>query len=69
MRKLLTAASALSLIVAPMAAQASERQPSPAAAKDDLAGIGTLWVLAGLAVIAVAVILIADNNHHHPASP
>ena len=69
LRKLLVTASAFSMVAAPVAAQATPRQASPVAAKDDLAGIGTFGILISVAVIAAVVLIVSHDKHDHPASP
>jgi hypothetical protein len=70
LRKLLVAASLVSMIAAPVAAQAAPRQASPVAAKEDIAGVGTVGIVIGLAVaVAFALIISDDNKNDKPASP
>jgi hypothetical protein len=68
-RKLLVAASALSMAVAPISAQAAERHGSPANSAEHAAGVSTVgWVIA-LAIVAGVVAVVASDKHHHPVSP
>ena len=70
LRKLLIAASLFSMAVAPIAAQAAPRQDSPVAAKEDLAGVGTIGIVIALAVaVGFALIISDDSKHERPASP
>lgn len=69
LRKLVAAASLLSMVAAPVAVQAAPRQSSPVAAKDDLAGVGTLGVIIAVAVVAAVVLIVSNDNHHTPVSP
>ena len=68
-RKLFVAASAFSLAAAPVVAQAAERQPSPVAAKDDLAGISTLGLLIALGVVVAFGLIVANDDNNNPVSP
>lgn len=68
-RNILAAISAFALAAAPVAAQAADRQSSPVSSKEDVAGVSTVWILVGLVAVAVAIILIADDNNDNPSSP
>ena len=70
-RKILLSTSTLVLVAAPVAAQTVERQASPAAGREKLAGVGTMGLLIAALLAAGLIIIIADNskNHHHAASP
>jgi hypothetical protein len=69
--KILTAAATLSLVTAPIAAQAKDNLPVRAATKADgeeLVGISPIiLVLVAAAVIGVIVLVATDDNK--PASP
>jgi hypothetical protein len=68
-RKMLVAASALSMAVAPISAQAAARHSSPTHSAEHAAGVSTLgWVIA-IAIVAGVVAVVASDNHHHPVSP
>jgi hypothetical protein len=68
-RKLFVAASAFSLVAAPVVAQAAERQPSPVTAKEDIAGISTIGVLIALAVVVGFALIVANDDNNNPVSP
>nr|WP_166181293.1 hypothetical protein [Altererythrobacter segetis] len=68
-RKLFFAASVFSLVVAPVAAQAAERQPSPVAGKEDIAGMSMIGLLIALAVVAGVALIIASDDNNNPVSP
>lgn len=65
-RKLAFAAALIGLASAPMAASAVMREAAPIADENELAGQGTLFFLAGIAVVALAVVLLPEDQ---PASP
>jgi hypothetical protein len=67
-RKLALAAAASALAVSPLAAQAAARSSAPAVGANGLAGQGTLFFLAGIAVIALAVVFLPEGDDE-PASP
>lgn len=69
LRKLLLAASAFSMVAAPVAAQAAERRASPVVHKENVAGIGTLGIILSLAIVAGFVAIVASNNQNSPVSP
>jgi hypothetical protein len=68
-RTLAAATAALSLTVAPVAAQAAaQRTAAPVEESSDLRG-GS-WLIAILAIAAIiAGIIIATKNHNNPVSP
>lgn len=65
-RKLAYGAALLGLVSAPIAASAVSRQAAPITDENALAGQGTLFFLAGIAVVALAVVLLPEDQ---PASP
>lgn len=56
----------IGLVSAPIAASAVTREAAPVEGENDLAGQGTLFFLAGIAVVALAVVLLPEDQ---PASP
>lgn len=64
--KLALSAAALGLLVAPVAAGAANRGAAPVEGASRLAGQATTLFLAGIAVIALAVVLLPEDQ---PASP
>ena len=64
--KLALTAAALGLAVAPIAASAASRASAPVADENALSGQGTLFFLAGIAVVALAVVFLPEDQ---PASP
>jgi hypothetical protein len=70
--KFLTAAAMASLVIAPVAAQASDSVPARAASSDDgeaIAGVSTVIVVLGILALGGIIWLIADSGHNHPKSP
>ncbi|WP_133364823.1 hypothetical protein [Qipengyuania sediminis] len=65
-RSLLTGAAAAALAATPIAAEGLVRQSAPVDGEQALAGQGTLFFLAGMALIALAVVLLPEDQ---PASP
>ena len=59
-------ASALGLAVAPIAANAAQRVSAPVTGENALKGQGTLFFLAGIAAVALAIVLLPEDQ---PASP
>lgn len=69
--KILTAAASLSLVAAPIAAQASNTSPTRSASKadsDEIAGISPLILILVAAAIVAVVVIVADDKNE-PASP
>jgi hypothetical protein len=64
--KLALTAAVLGLASAPIAADAAVRAAAPVAEENGLAGQGTLFFLAGIAIVALAVVLLPEDQ---PASP
>lgn len=60
------AAALLGMVSAPIAASAVTRKAAPVSDENGLAGQGTLFFLAGIAVVALAVVLLPEDQ---PASP
>lgn len=65
-RRLALAIAMLGMVSAPIAAAAVTRQAAPISDENGLAGQGTLFFLAGIAVVALAVVLLPEDQ---PASP
>lgn len=65
-RKFALAATLLGMVSAPIAAAAVTREAAPVSDENGLAGQGTLFFLAGIAVVALAVVLLPEDQ---PASP
>lgn len=65
-RKIALAAGAAGLAITPIAASAVTREAAPVAGENGLAGQGTMFFLAGIAVVALAVVLLPEDQ---PASP
>lgn len=57
---------AAALAAAPIAAAPVTREAAPIAQEQGLAGQGTLFFLAGIALLALAVVLLPEDQ---PASP
>ena len=69
MTKVLTAAAMVSLVTAPIAAQAAT--PVRAASShdgEDIAGVSTLLLLLAAAAVVAVVVIVADDNNK-PVSP
>lgn len=64
--KLALTAAALGLAVSPIAASAAMRDSAPVVDENGLAGQGTLFFLAGIAIVALAVVFLPEDQ---PASP
>lgn len=64
--RLALCAAAFGLAMSPIAAGAAIRASQPVAGENELAGQGTLFFLAGIAVVALAVVLLPEDQ---PASP
>ena len=69
LRKLLLAVSLFSMVGAPVAAQAESRHASPVAAKENVAGVGTLGIVIALAVVVGVGLIVSHDNKKHPSSP
>ena len=70
--KILTAAAMVSLVAAPVAAQASDNLPARAASQDDgqaIAGVSTVVIVLGVLALIGIIVLIADDGNDHPTSP
>lgn len=65
-RKSALVTALLGMVSAPIAASAGTREAAPVSDENGLAGQGTLFFLAGIAVIALAVVLLPEDQ---PASP
>ncbi|HEU4819741.1 MAG TPA: hypothetical protein VFS87_01100 [Qipengyuania sp.] len=65
-RKFASAIALLGMVSAPIAASAVTREAAPVADENGLAGQGTLFFLAGIAVVALAVVFLPEDQ---PASP
>lgn len=65
-RKLAMAVALFGTASAPIAASAVTRQSAPISDENGLAGQGTLFFLAGIAIVALAVVLLPEDQ---PASP
>lgn len=65
-RRFALAAALLGMVSAPIAASAVTREAAPVSDENGLAGQGTIFFLAGIAVVALAVILLPEDQ---PASP
>jgi hypothetical protein len=63
---ILATAAAIGLVAAPIAATAADRAAAPISGESALKGQGTLFFLAGIAVIALAVAFLPEDE---PASP
>lgn len=66
-RDFIAALVSASLLVAPMAANAAERTPSPVAKSDEIAGNPWIPILIGLIVAGLIVWQVVDDDE--PASP
>ena len=64
-RKFALAAAAAGLAVAPFGASLA-RESAPVAGKNDMGGESTLYFLAGIVAIALAVVFLPEDQ---PASP
>lgn len=58
--------AAAALAATPIAAEALTRDAAPIAGEQGLAGQGTLFFLGGIALIALAIVLLPEDE---PASP
>lgn len=67
-RNLALTAAAFALAGTPLAAQAALRAAAPAKDANGLRGQGTPFFLAGIAIIALAVVFLPEDNDE-PASP
>lgn len=65
LRKIALAAAAAGLSIAPLGATFA-RESAPVSGENELAGQGTIFFLAGIAIIALAVVLLPEDQ---PASP
>jgi hypothetical protein len=65
-RRFALAAALVGTVSAPIAASAVTRDAAPVADENGLAGQGTLFFLAGIAIVALAVVLLPEDQ---PASP
>lgn len=65
-RKFALAAALMGLASAPIAASAVTREAAPVSGENGLAGQGTMFFLAGIAIVALAVVLLPEDQ---PASP
>jgi hypothetical protein len=65
-RRFALAAALVGMVSAPIAASAVTRDVAPVADENGLAGQGTLFFLAGIAIVALAVVLLPEDQ---PASP
>lgn len=64
-RKIALACATAGLAAAPLGATLA-REAAPVAGENELAGQGTVFFLAGIAIIALAVVLLPEDQ---PASP
>jgi hypothetical protein len=64
-RKFVHAAAVAGLVATPVAASLA-REAAPVAGENELGGESTLYFLAGIAVIALAVVFLPEDQ---PASP
>lgn len=65
-RRLALATAVLGVLGAPIAASAVTREAAPVEDENGLAGQGTVFFLAGIAIVALAVVLLPEDQ---PASP
>jgi hypothetical protein len=65
-RQFAYATALIGVVSAPIAASAVTREAAPVSDENGLAGQGTLFFLAGIAVVALAVVLLPEDQ---PASP
>lgn len=65
-RKFAVATALVGMVSTPIAASAVTRKAAPVSEENGLAGQGTLFFLAGIAVVALAVVLLPEDQ---PASP
>lgn len=65
-RKFALTCAMLAVASAPIAASAVTREASPISGESGLAGQGSMFFLAGIAVVALAVVLLPEDQ---PASP
>ena len=63
---LAAAAATVGIAAAPIAATAAERAVAPVSGESALKGQGTVFFLAGIALIALAVVFLPEDQ---PASP
>ena len=66
MKKFLLTALAATVAAAPIAAGAVSRPAAPIQGESTLGGQGTIYFLAGIAFVALAVVLLPEDQ---PASP
>jgi hypothetical protein len=66
--KLALGAAALALAASPLAARAGSRMAAPVEDANGLQGQGTPFFLAGIALIALAVVFLPEDGDE-PASP
>ena len=66
LKSLIVAPAAIGLVVAPITANATQRATAPVADENGLSGQGTIFFLAGIAAIALAVVLLPEDQ---PSSP
>lgn len=60
------ASAALAMAAAPIAASAVTRSVAPVSDGSEMGGQGTMFFLAGIAVVALAIVLLPEDE---PASP
>ena len=65
-RRIALVAAAAGLVAAPLAAEAAARVSQPVESESGLAGQGTIFFLAGIAIVALAIVLLPEDQ---PASP
>ena len=65
-RRFTLAAAAIGLAAMPITASAVSRENAPVSSEQGLAGQGTMFFLGAIAVIALAVVLLPEDQ---PASP
>lgn len=65
-RPALLAAGAAALVATPIAASAVAREAAPVEGEAGLSGQGTLFFLAGIAVIALAVVFLPEDQPQSP---
>lgn len=65
-RRLISAAALLGMVCAPIAASAVTREAAPVSGENGLSGQGTVFFLAGIAFVALAVAFLPEDQ---PASP
>ena len=64
-RKTFLAAAALGIVALPAGATLA-REAAPVSGESELAGQGTIFFLAGIAAVALAIVLLPEDS---PASP